>query len=219
MQEVPLYTGDLGNDLELVSRNRSAEKITGGLSITEKMPCPSWGIPATRCRLGALLAKKEGTVCGDCYALKGRYRFEKVQAKLEERYQGLFDSLWTPAMVHLIRWYCDRYFRFFDSGDIQGENHLRNIVMIAEAVPDVRMWLPTREAETVRKVGTFPDNLTVRLSANMIDGKAPDWTTTSVVSRSGGEGYPCPSRMQGNSCGSCRACWDRDVENVVYTLH
>ncbi|MCC7420009.1 MAG: hypothetical protein IT428_07010 [Planctomycetaceae bacterium] len=196
-----------------------AEKVTGGLSITEKMPCPSWGIPATRCRLGALLAKKEGTVCGDCYALKGRYRFDKVQAKLEERYKGLFDPLWTPAMVHLIRWCCDRYFRWFDSGDVQGENHLQNIVTIAEAVPDVQMWLPTREAETVRKVGEFPPNLTIRLSANKIDGKAPDWPMTSVVRRAGGEGYACPSRTQGNSCRACRACWDRDVENVVYTLH
>src|SRR5215218_1299495 len=126
--------------------------------------------------------------------------------------------LWTPAMVYLIRWHCDRYFRLFDSGDLQGENHLRNIVTIAEAVPDVQMWLPTREAELVRRVGQFPPNLPVRLSAHMIDGKPPDWPTTSVVSSGEKEGYDCPSRRQGNSCGDCRACWSEEPV-VVYSLH
>jgi hypothetical protein len=44
VQEIPLYTGDLEDDLTVVARNRMAEKIAGGLSITEKMPCPSWGL-------------------------------------------------------------------------------------------------------------------------------------------------------------------------------
>lgn len=219
VREVPLYTGCLEEDLQIVSRNQRAEEITGGLSITEKMPCPSWGISAVRCRLGAVLAQQEGTPCGSCYALKGRYRFQKVKDKLEERYEGLFDPLWTPSMVFLIRWYAERYFRWFDSGDLQGENHLRNIVTIAENVPDVSMWLPTRETEYVRAVERFPENLTVRVSSNTIDGSPPQFPHTSVVSRDGADGYACPSLHQGNSCGSCRACWDQDVKNVVYSLH
>jgi hypothetical protein len=106
-------------DLAVVSRNRLAEQITGGLSFTVKMPCPSWGISATRCKVGSVLAAKEGTTCADCYARKGRYAFPKVQAKLEERYRGLFNPLWTPAMVFLVRYYCEAYFRWFDSGDLQ----------------------------------------------------------------------------------------------------
>lgn len=183
------------------------------------MPCPSWGISATRCRLGSILAQKPGTVCSGCYALKGRYKFSKVQEKLEKRYRGLFNELWTPAMAYLIAWHCNRYFRFFDSGDLQGENHLRNIVRIAEAVPDVQMWLPTREIETVRTVGEFPPNLTVRVSGHHIDGEAPAWPTTSVVSRGPGKGYACPSKSQGNRCGDCRACWDREINSVAYRLH
>jgi hypothetical protein len=210
--------------LKLVSRNRLAEKITGGLSITQKMPCPSWGIPATRCKLGSILAQREGSVCSSCYALKGRYRFEAVQRKLEERYRGLFHPLWTPAMVFLIRWYADRYFRWFDSGDLQGEPNLKNIRRVAEHTPEIQHWLPTREAAIVRAVGEFPPNLTVRLSGHWIDGKAPDWTTTSTVAREAhGEApkgsYACPSRLQGNACGDCRACWDGEVGQVVYSLH
>ena len=183
------------------------------------MPCPAWGISAARCQLGKLLAQNENTVCGSCYALKGRYRFGKVKDKLEERYEGLLNPLWTPAMVYLIRWYCDEYFRWFDSGDLQGENHLRNIVTVAEAVPDVKMWLPTREADLVRTVGQFPVNLTVRVSGNKIDGRPPDFPNTSTVSRNLSGEHLCPARTQGNSCGGCRACWDQEVENVVYELH
>jgi hypothetical protein len=217
--EVPLYVGDLDRDLRIVGRSGRADEITGGLSVTEKMPCPSWGIPATRCQLGSILAKKPETVCSGCYALKGRYKFSNVQRKLERRYEGLFDPLWTPAMIHLIAWHCDRYFRLFDSGDLQGENHLRNIVRIAQEVPDVQIWMPTREAAVVRVVGEFPPNLTVRLSGHYVDGAAPDWPTTSSVARKPSGGFPCPSRLQHNSCQDCRACWDPSVPNVVYTLH
>src|SRR5438128_369123 len=121
-REVPLYTGNVEKDLRRVSRNRLAERITGGLSWPGKMPCPSWGISAMRCRIGAALARRPGTVCHECYALGGHYVFSSVQAKLEERYHGLFHPLWTPAMVFLIRWYASRYFRWFDSGDLQGNN-------------------------------------------------------------------------------------------------
>jgi hypothetical protein len=184
------------------------------------MPCPSWGIPATRCKLGAILAQREGTVCSSCYAAKGRYRFPHVQRKLEERYRGLWSPLWTPAMVFLIRWYADRYFRWFDSGDVQSDSHLKNIRTVAEHTPEIQHWLPTGEAEAVRRVGAFPPNLTVRLSGHWIDGKAPAWPTTSTVAREPPAGsYACPSRLQQNSCGDCRACWDQGIGEVVYTLH
>lgn len=220
MREIPLYAGNMEADLPTVGRNHLAEQITGGLSITEKMPCPSWGISAFRCRLGSLLASKDGTVCSNCYARKGRYFYPQVQAKLDRRYQGLFHPLWTPAMVYLIRWYADRYFRWFDSGDLQGENHLRNIVTIAEHTPDVRHWMPTREEGMVREVGEFPDNLTVRLSGSRINGKAPRWPWTAVVTtRPPPDALECPSRHQGGSCCECRACWEKSVKTVGYRLH
>jgi hypothetical protein len=166
---VPLYTGDLSRDLLIVSRHGVAEKVTGGLSSPGKMPCPAWGI--------SVLAKQPGTTCSECYALKRNYRRETVQEKLKERYRGLFNLLWTLAMAFLIHHYCDRYFRFFESGDLQEVNHLKNIVTIAEAETDVKIWMPTREIETVRavlkEIVEFPENLTVRVSASKIDGKPP----------------------------------------------
>jgi hypothetical protein len=217
---VPLYTGNVEEDLQRVGRNRLAERITGGLSWTSKMPCPSWGISATRCRVGALLAQRPGTVCHGCYALGGRYAFAAVQEKLEARYRGLFDPLWSPAMVFLIRWYAGRYFRWFDSGDLQGENHLRNILTICRHTRDVLHWLPTREYDVVRSCrAEIPENLTVRLSAHRIDGTPPGWwpQTATVVSESGEA--TCPAPGQGGSCGDCRACWDPATRNVAYEVH
>ena len=54
---------------------------------------------------------------------------------------------------------------------------LFRIVEIAERLPNVCFWLPTREKAVVlcylREFGAFPSNLTVRLSAAMIDAPAP----------------------------------------------
>jgi hypothetical protein len=219
---VPLYRGDVGVDLHTVGRHRLAEAITGGLSWPGKMPCPAWGISAARCKRGAALAQEEGTACSACYALRGRYLFDAVQAKLEERYRGLFHPLWTPAMVFLVRRHAGRHFRWFDSGDLQDENHLRNICTVARHTPDVLHWLPTREYEVVRACrGEAPKNLTVRVSATRIDGPPPCWwpTTSTVVSdREPGPGV-CPAPEHGGHCDDCRDCWGGEVGNVAYRLH
>lgn len=222
--EIPLYQGDMAKDLLAVSRNRLAEEITGGLSFPSKMPCPAIGISAFRCKVGSVLAEKEGSVCSECYARKGQFRFGNVQDKLERNYLGLFNPLWTPAMVFLVNYYCDRYFRWFHSGDLQGANHLRNIMRVATETPQVYHWLPTREAKVVKAVGQFPPNLAVRVSAPLVDGPPPRGheLTSTVVSDAvlpppGSE--VCPSREQGGKCGECRSCWDREVKNVAYMLH
>jgi hypothetical protein len=224
VSEIPLYEGDMEADLKLVSRNQLADRITGGLAKPSKMPTYSWGISATRCQMGQLLVKKPGSVCSECYALKGRYFFPNVQTKLEERYQGLFNPLWTPAMVFLVNYYCDRYFRWFDSGDLQGENHLRNIVTVATATPQVSHWLPTREAGIVRGVENTAANLVIRVSGAMVDGGHPTgFEHTSEVVSEARLAHPgsmvCPSLDQGGRCGECRACWDADVGSVSYRLH
>ena len=72
--EIPLYTGDIDRDAWELLRGKLAEEITGGLSYPQKMDCPAWGISATRCRIGSVLAKQENTVCRSCYAMKGTFR-------------------------------------------------------------------------------------------------------------------------------------------------
>jgi len=61
-EEIPLYAGDMDADLKLVSRNSEAERITADLSLTQKMPCPSWGgsFPTRRMPLAPRPEKGKG---------------------------------------------------------------------------------------------------------------------------------------------------------------
>ena len=197
---------------------KEAEKIVGGLSKPSKMPGPAYNLPASACITGQKLAKVPGSVCAGCYALKGRYRFNSVQAALQRRLQAIESPEWVEAMIVLIKPH--KWFRWHDSGDIQSLKHLENIFRVCRATPGTSHWLPTREAQFLKrlKVNQVPRNLIIRMSSHMID-QAPVnfWPWTSTVTS--GEGRSCPAPEQGNSCGSCRQCWDRSTPNVCYGKH
>lgn len=204
-----------------------ALEIVGGLSKPSKMPCHGWSIPAKRCKTGGKLRNVKGSVCEHCYALKGRYSFGNVQNALERRFAALSNPQWVEAMTAAIKGSeSSGFFRFLDAGDLQSLEMLENIAQIARNLPQITFWLPTREysivAEYVAKHGAFPSNLTVRLSALMIDGQPPVsiakrlGVVTSGVTKTG---FTCPAPNQGNKCLSCRACWNRSVENVNYKVH
>ena len=148
-------------------------------------------------------------------------------------------------MVRMIAGKCvgeHAYFRWHDSGDLQGVWHFANICEVARRTPDVRHWIPTREHEYVLGYlatgNTIPDNLAVRISADMIDAEPvlpaglaafPTSTVSTVSQRHKGyetelvEGkgsIECRAvEARDNKCGPCRACWDRRVVNVNYPQH
>lgn len=223
---------------------KDAIATTGGLSCPEKMPGYAWGIPAARCHRGSKLRVKEGTVCSTCYACKGRYRFTGVEAAYERRYQGyknIRKDVWFEAMATDILSKCRKvpFFRWFDSGDLQDEDMLWNIVDVVSVAPLVNFWMSTREKGIVKrfidsKVKPIPANLVIRVSADMIDGPPPaGFTHTSTVSSvhskedwatlvnhgATSDNHHCPAPLQGNVCGTCRACWDPAVKNVTYRRH
>ena len=111
------------------------------------------------------------------------------------------------------------WFRWHDSGDLQGPEHLKKIFEVCKLTPDTQHWLPTREAGMLKLMDPdiIPTNLIIRLSGHMVDGKnSTFWPWTSAVSSSS---KTCPALDQGNSCRDCRACWDRSVSNVTYPKH
>ncbi len=206
---------------------KRAELFGGKLSYPAKMDCPSWGIPATRCRVGSLLASQEGTTCSGCYALKGTFRFKSVQKALEENYQKLFDPLWTPAMAAIFRWEAEDRARLFVSGDVQGVNHLLNIIALARAVPETVFWMPTREIATLIEVERklidecleWPENLIARVSSPMVNGKPLNHRYTSTVVTESDE-ETCPTSVEGGNCQKhgCTRCWYEEG-NVAYLKH
>ena len=196
---------------------KEARKIVGGLSTPGKMPCYSINLPATECNVGSILAKQPGTTCYGCYALKNRYRMPIQQAAMIRRLKALTHGSWTAAMITLITGH--KYFRWHDSGDLQGAQHLKNILDVCKATPDTMHWLPTREYKLLALMDPdiIPKNLLIRVSATKVNGPAPSWWPwTSTVST---KSKTCPAPDQGGKCRSCRACWDRSVSNVTYAKH
>lgn len=198
-----------------------AEMIAGSLGEPSKMPGYAYGISARQCKVGGVLQNVKGSVCSKCYAMKGHYNNKGVQQAHAKRLASIVHPQWVDAMTFMIRYRREQYFRWHDSGDIQSLEHLEKIAEVCWQTPDVKHWLPTREQKVVneylKKHEDFPKNLTVRVSATMIDGDPPtDFNQTSTVVT---ENHTCPSSEQGNSCRSCRKCWDRRVKNVAYRKH
>ena len=205
-----------------------ARAVSGPLSEPQKMPCMSYGLPAKECKVGSKLRQIPNSTCSTCYALKGRYVFQNVQASQYNRLSTLHNPAWVDAIVFQIQKAPKgrgEYFRWHDSGDIRDIEHLEKIVEVALRLPKVKFWLPTREQGVVRayqaQYGAFPKNLVVRMSAAMIDGKPPSGfkQTSGVHSARRALGRVCPAPQQDNKCGNCRACWDPKVKHVSYHKH
>ena len=211
-----------------LTRTKDLENEIGTLSAPSKMPGFGWSTPADDCITGSKLAKVANSICSICYARKGRYVFPNVQKALRKRLKAWRTvKNWVYKIAELIhRKQKSGNFRWDDSGDIQSVKHLRDIVAVANILPEIDFWLPTREyhfvGQYIKKFGAFPKNLCVRLSAFMINGKPPVAVakrlglTTSGVMESG---FNCPASKQENQCKDCRACWDNKVENINYKKH
>jgi len=211
-----------------------ALSIVGSLGFPSKMPGMSYGLEAGEtCPRSKKLIREHGekAVCNFCYAKVGNYLYPSVKTSHEKRLRGLEHPEWVEAMSTLITHYRTkgktgvdtRYFRWHDTGDIIDLQHLRKIVAVVENCPTVSFWLPTHEPKTValylRIHKKFPENLTVRISADLLYTQADtvDDLPTSTVSS--GIGYVCPSNKQGNKCLNCRACWNHKAKNIDYPLH
>jgi uncharacterized membrane protein len=127
-------------------KSNEALKLVGGLSKPSKMPGWAYGIPAKECKTGKKLQNIEGSTCYNCYALKGCYVFKVVQEAQYRRLGSIKHPYWVRAMVHLLQSKKSKYFRWHDSGDVQDFKHLAKIFKVASLTPDVKHWMPTREA-------------------------------------------------------------------------
>jgi len=131
---------------------------------------------------------------------------------------------WIKVMVtDILKTKCE-YFRWHDSGDLQGPWHGEMIAEVARRTPEVRHWLPTKQYLDTKLV-EWPTNIVVRKSSYMVDrGPAPNakglwnmvYTDPANVPP---DAYLCPAYEQGGKCGDCRACWDPGVRVVALPKH
>lgn len=227
----------------LTEEEKKAMIITGGLSITSKMPCKSYSLPSSMCKIGRMMKNIKGAVCEHCYTYRyGRYAH--VLAKQFERIAKTIDPRWVDAMVVLIKAEKNSVFRWHDSGDLMTVRHLENIVKVCRKTPEVNHWLPTLEADILRryvdrhgKLDMIP-NLVVRLSTPMIDGRpnyklAKDYgvTLSNVTKKFKKKNIAsmtlqemdnlrlCVSSKQDGHCLDCRKCWSREHHVISYVYH
>jgi hypothetical protein len=194
---------------------KEAKQITGSLTRTSKMPGLSYSLPAWECKTGSKLRKVKGSVCSACYALKGNYtRYKAIKAAQYDRLEKIKNSLWVAAMVVQVK--RQKYFRWHDAGDVQDLEHLKKIYSVCKLTPEVKHWMPTREAWIKNHLASKPSNLVIRFSPPMIGQRNDSWPNSSMVVETGAT---CPAPSQGGKCGSCRQCWDSNIKVVSYGKH
>lgn len=215
--------------LTFFKTKKAAQAVIGSLSDTSKMPGKSWGISAHMCNTGAKMAKIDGSVCNDCYALKGSYKMYPAVAKAHATRIDAWQNApqWRAAMIDLIGF--ESNFRWFDSGDLQSAGMLLDIFAIADSTPQTDHWIATREVAYVRaalKQREMPKNVVIRMSASFPDSPVvpgADLTGTIALVHKhdapNSESYTCPAPSQGGKCADCRACWSKDVKAVSYKAH
>ena len=196
------------------------------LSKASKMPGRSWSLqaldtcPASRKPDGSLV-----DACSGCYATQGNYRYPNVKAPREHNREDWKRDEWIDDMVAELD--NDRYFRWFDSGDVYDIRLAQKILEVMRRTPWCNHWLPTRMHKFAKFRPVLAEmealhNVVVRLSSDSITGETIDGATTSTITTE--DNIPssatvCGAYTREGKCGPCRACWQKDVTVVAYIGH
>ena len=194
------------------------------LSETSKLGVKSISLDAKKCKTGSKLAKKPGTVCNGCYALKGCYVFPVVKDAMQRRLDFFNSPNFIPIMVWLLQSQRKKFFRWFDSGDIQNVFMGLNILEVCKLTPDIKHWIPTKEYKfwrQVLKIEKLPENVCLRISSPNIDQEPlKEFNNTSTVHENKKAfGLECIAYKQDGKCLDCKACYDPKIKNISYPKH
>jgi len=197
------------------------------ISVTSKLDgIRSWSLQALDTCPGS--KDKHGELvdaCKGCYATTGNYRFENVKApRLANKDDWQRDD-WVFDMVSALS--NDRYFRWFDSGDMYSIDLARKIYMVMQATPHVKHWLPTRMHKFKKFQGIIQlmrklPNVVVRASSDSIVGEVlADQIHSSTIASSfdRDDVKVCKAYEHGGKCSGCRACWDSTIPVIGYVAH
>lgn len=198
------------------------------ISTTSKLDgVRSWSLQARETCPGSI--GRDGQLvpaCAGCYAVGGNYRYPNVKAPRVENREDWQRPEWVADMVAALR--NDRFFRWFDSGDMYAIGLAEKILAVMEATPDVRHWLPTRMhkfpkfAAVIARMRALP-NVVVRASSDSVTGEYTAGVHGSTIVPSI-DAVPagatlCAAANNAGKCGPCRACYSKDVAVVAYVAH
>lgn len=197
------------------------------ISVTSKLDgIRSWSLQALDTCPGSISSTGELVdACKGCYATQGNYRYPNVKApRLFNREDWKRDD-WVFEMVQSLD--NDRYFRWFDSGDMYALELARKIYMVMQATPHVKHWLPTRmhkfaKFQPIIELMRELPNVVVRSSSDSVTGEVlADQAHSSTIASSFNDPSikVCGAYEHGGKCNGCRACWDQSVAVIGYVAH
>lgn len=202
--------------------------MTIRISVTSKLDgIRSWSLQALDTCPGSKNADG-GLVdaCLGCYATTGNYRYPNVKAPRLENREDWQRLEWVDDMVKALQ--NDRYFRWFDSGDMYAIGLAQKILEVMQRTPWVSHWLPTRmhKFPKFRAVLTEMqalDNVMVRFSSDSVRGEFTAGLHGSVIVPTP-DIVPagvklCQAYSNGGKCSGCRACYDKAVAVIAYPAH
>jgi hypothetical protein len=187
----------------------------------------SWSLQALDTCPGSVNA--DGSLvpaCSGCYATTGNYTYPNVKApRIENRLDWTRDE-WVDDMVKSLD--SQRYFRWFDSGDMYAIGLAEKMLQVMTLTPWVKHWLPTRMAKfpkfasVIQRMQALP-NVMVRFSADSVDGTYTAGVHGSVIVHDA-ESAPagttlCRAYEHDGKCNGCRACYDKGVAVIAYPAH
>lgn len=197
------------------------------ISITSKLDgIRSWSLQAIDTCPGSIAAPGELVdACKGCYATTGNYRYPNVKAPREHNKTDWQRLEWVDDMVRELD--SDRYFRWFDSGDIYTLALAEKIFEVMQRTPWVKHWLPTRMhkfpkfRDVLTRMQALP-NVMVRFSSDSVTGDYIPGTHGSVIVPDAAfktNAKLCQAYEHGGKCNKCRACWDKAVSVIAYPAH
>jgi len=161
-----------------------------------------------------------------CYATQGNYRFENVKAPRRHNKEDWQRITWADDMVAELN--KDRFFRWFDSGDMYTLALAEKILDVMKRTPWVNHWLPTRMykfpkfRQVLAEMQALP-NVSVRFSSDSITGQYTKGLHGSVIVPTAADikrGMTlCRAYENEGKCNGCRACYDKKVKVIAYPAH
>lgn len=198
------------------------------ISVTSKLDgIRSWSLQAIDTCPGSVATP--GTLvdaCKGCYATTGNYNYPNVKAPRLHNRTDWECIDWVDAMVAQLQ--NDRFFRWFDSGDMFALGLAEKMMEVMQRTPWVSHWLPTRMhkfpkfRQVLTSMQALP-NVMVRFSSDSVNGEYIDGLHGSVIVPTVDD-VPdgvtlCKAYDHNGKCNGCRACYDKSVNVIAYPAH
>jgi len=198
------------------------------ISVTSKLDgIRSWSLQALDTCPGSI--SSPGVLvdaCKGCYATTGNYRYPNVKAPRISNQSDWQRMDWVSDMVEALQ--NDRYFRWFDSGDMYTLGLAEKMLEVMRMTPWCKHWLPTRmhkfpKFSIVLQNMAALKNVSVRFSSDSVNGEFTKGLHGSVIVADSTQTTKsmtlCRAYENAGKCSGCRACWDKKVKVIAYPAH